>query len=65
MPDPLAATGVNVVHVPYRGDAQAIPDPLGVHICLATLTSTTPICTVRRIACFGGDRQFSGCRGEL
>jgi tripartite-type tricarboxylate transporter receptor subunit TctC len=37
-------TGINFVHVPYRGDAQAIPDLLGgrVDIYFATLTSTLP-----------------------
>jgi tripartite-type tricarboxylate transporter receptor subunit TctC len=37
-------TGIDFVHVPYRGDAQAIPDLLGgrVHIYFATLTATLP-----------------------
>jgi tripartite-type tricarboxylate transporter receptor subunit TctC len=35
---------VPLVHVPYRGDAQAIPDLLSgrVHLCFATLTATLP-----------------------
>jgi tripartite-type tricarboxylate transporter receptor subunit TctC len=39
-----SVAGVNLIHVPYRGDAQAIPDLLSgrVHLYFATLTATLP-----------------------
>jgi tripartite-type tricarboxylate transporter receptor subunit TctC len=54
-------TGVNLTHVPYRGDAQAMPDLLSgrVQIYIATLTTTLPYIqsgTLRALAVTGKTR---------
>lgn len=59
-----AMAGINMVHVPYRGDAQALPDLLSgrVQVYIATLTAT--IAHIRsgalRALAVTGKRRFEG-----